>query len=184
MTLSWSARIVATAVLLGAFALATRARGADASKGIEELEQDKAHQVLVAEPLAKAKAALERARRFRAAGDEPRAKAADALATTWVEAARETVKAQETEAHAEAEVARVADAGRLVERERALVEEAMMQNGRLRAQLDGLEREAKGEPARAAALTDAGARPLASGVDAGAPRPTDAGAGKPTGATK
>jgi hypothetical protein len=143
--LSWSVRVVAGAVIVLSIALATRARGANPAKGIEELEQDKAHAPLVAEPLAKAKAAEERARRFRSSGDEPRARSADALAATRIDAARETIKAQEAEARAEAEAARVADAGRHVERERALVEEAMMQNGRLRAQLDGLEREARGE---------------------------------------
>ena len=67
------------------------------------------------------------------------------------------------------------DAGAVAERERALLEEGIAQTGRLRAQVEGAERESKEQPARTSAA--------ANDPDAGAPRPKvltkDAGAAGP-----
>ena len=114
---------------------------------------------------ARSRAALERAAKLRAAGDEPHARLADGLAKTWAEAARDVLRAVEVEEKSQATRRAATDAGLVAERERALLEEGIAQSGRLRAQLESTEREAKEQPARtsAAANTDV--------ADGGAPRP-------------
>lgn len=91
---------------------------------------------LASEMIARTKDAQARAQKLRAGGDEPRARLADGLARTWAESARDLLKAAEAEQ--KAELARMAanDAGREADRERALLEEAIAQSGRLRAQLE------------------------------------------------
>lgn len=111
--------------------------------------------------VARAKAARERATRLREAGDEAHAKIADAVARTWAEAGREVVRAAELEEKANAARRDAVDAGASGERERAILEEAVAQSGRLRAQLEGESRDVK-DPARtnvAGAASDAGAAP-------------------------
>lgn len=124
--------------------------------------------------VARSRAALERANKLRASGDEAHARLADGVARTWAEAARDVVRAAAVEAAA-AEARRGAtDAGALADRERAQLEEAIAQSGRLRAQLETSERGAREEPARTstAATSDAGpkAAPLAKDAGASAPR--------------
>jgi hypothetical protein len=100
------------------------------------------------EPIARSKAALERASRLRAAGDEPHARLADGLAKTWADAARDVLRAVDVEERAQASRRGATDAGLVAERERALLEEGIAQSGRLRAQLESAERESKEQPAR------------------------------------
>jgi hypothetical protein len=119
-----------------------------------------------AEPIARSKAALERATRLRAAGDEPHARLADGLAKTWAEAARDVVRAVDVEERAQASRRGATDAGVVAERERALLEEGIAQSGRLRAQLESAERESKEQPARTSKIAnsdvaDGGAAPRA-----------------------
>jgi hypothetical protein len=131
----------------------------------------------VAEPLiSRSRAALDQAARLRASGDEAHAKLADGVARSWAEAARDVSRAAVVEESAAAARRGATDAGILADRERALLEEAIAQSGRLRAQLEAAEREGKDQPARTsttAAAGDAGIRPVpksaAQAKDGGAP---------------
>ena len=93
--------------------------------------------------VARAKAALERSTRMRAAGDEAHARLSDLAALTWAEAARDTVQAAATEESAATARVNATDAGLTADRERALLEEAIAQSGRLRAQLESAGSETK-----------------------------------------
>jgi hypothetical protein len=109
---------------------------------VKEVEAAPSGKALAGEPLARAHEALDRAQRLRDVRDEPRARLADGLARTWAETAREES----------------VDAGAQVDRERALLEEGLGQAGRLAAQLEALEREAKHGPDRTSNVaSDAGA---------------------------
>ena len=162
-------RMLAIVTLVSALGLgvAAAAAGPDDRATTEavlrELEASPRKDV-AAEMITRSRAALERAASLRGAGDEPRAKLADGLARTWAEAARDVVRAVDVEDKAQAARRAATDAGVVAERERALLEEGIAQTGRLRAQLEGIEREAKEQPARtSAAANDA--------ADAGAGRP-------------
>jgi hypothetical protein len=115
---------------------------------------------VAADLVARSKSALERGQRMRAAGDEAHAKIADSVARKWAEAARDVARAAVTEDSAGAARRDANDAGALADRERALLEEAIAQSGRLRAQMDAIEREGKDQPARTStqANSDAGTR--------------------------
>ncbi len=167
---------VGTCLSIGALAMAAGDDRAAAETLLKEVESSPRKDV-AGELVARSRAAQERAARFRSSGDESHAKLADRLARTWAEAARDVVRAAAVEESA-AEARRGAtDAGALADRERALLEEAIAQSGRLRAQLDAVEHEGKDQPARtstAAASGDGGSRPptktpAASAKDAGAP---------------
>jgi hypothetical protein len=114
-----------------------------------------------ADLVARSKSALERGQRMRSAGDEAHAKIADAVARKWAEAARDVARAAVSEESAATARRDATDAGALADRERALLEEAIAQSGRLRAQMDAIEREGKDQPARTstAANSDAGTKP-------------------------
>jgi hypothetical protein len=100
------------------------------------------------EMVGRAKTALDRGARMRSAGDEPHARIADSVAKTWAEAARDIVRAVEVEERAANARRSATDAGMQAERERALLEEAIAQSGRVRAQLESLQREGKEQPAK------------------------------------
>ncbi|MCL2777372.1 MAG: hypothetical protein FWD73_05155 [Polyangiaceae bacterium] len=125
---------------------ANRDRGA-AEAALKEVEASPKKDVATVF-LAKARAALERASKLRAAGDEPHARLADGLALAWAEAASDTLRAASAEEKAAAAARSANDAGAQAERERALLEESITRSGRLRAELDALERKSKEEPAR------------------------------------
>jgi len=158
----WVAVVVlACAAALG---ISTQAlAGADdrtmAETVLKEVEASPRKDVAV-EMTQRAKVALERSTRMRSAGDEAHARMADALARTWAEAARDVVRAAELEEKAAAARKNATDAGAIADRERALLEEGIAQSGRLRAQLESLDRESKEQPARTSA----------QGADAGAPK--------------
>ena len=119
---------------------------------------------VASEMVARSRAALDRASKLRGAGDEPHAKLADGLARTWAEAARDVVRAVDVEEKAQTARRSATDAGVVAERERALLEEGIAQSGRVRAQLDSVEREAKEQPARTSSAAN-------SDVDGGAGKP-------------
>jgi hypothetical protein len=108
---------------------------------VSQLERDPGHQALIADPLARARAALERGTRLRAAADEPHARVAEGLAREWAETARDLVAAADEEAHAAEVRTRARDAQAQLERTRALVEEGIARVGRLRAAIADAERE-------------------------------------------
>jgi hypothetical protein len=167
----WRARtLVAGLVLAAALAggMVAAAAGADdrasAEAALREVESAPKKEV-AAEMIARARAALERGTRLRAAGDEAHARLADGLARTWAEAARDVLRAVDVEERAQAARRAATDAGVLAERERALLEEGIAQSGRLRAQLDTVEKDAKEQPARTSAAANA------PDADGGAARP-------------
>jgi len=109
---------------------------ADAVALVAQLEQDAAHRGVTADAVAKAKDALERAQRMRAAGDEAHAKAADGLALEWAQDGRDVAKAVDAELSAADLRRKAVDAQAQLERSRAMVEEALASVGRLQAELD------------------------------------------------
>jgi hypothetical protein len=109
---------------------------ADAVALVAQLGHDGAHGAVTADAVAKAKDALERAQRMRAAGDEAHAKAADGLALEWAQAGRDLAKAVDAEQSAAEQRRKAVDAQAQLERSRALVEEALASVGRLQAELD------------------------------------------------
>lgn len=119
---------------------------------LREVEGSPKGKELAKEPLSRAHEALDRAQRLRDVRDEPRAHLCDGLARMWAETARDIVHASETESRAEVARANATDAGAQVERERALLEEGLGQQGRLRAQLETLEHETKHGPDRTSAV--------------------------------
>lgn len=167
---------------IGAAAWAASDDRAAATAIVAEMDRDTAHKSVTAEAVAHARAALRRGDELRAAHDDAHARLADALAREWAETARDAVRAVDAERAAAALRVAATDAGARAERERALLEEGIAQNGRLRAQLEAIEREATKEPEKTSkqgALIDAGART--------APRPAnDGGAtrGAPRGAAR
>lgn len=108
----------------------------DAAGLVAQLDQDAAHRGVTADALARAKDALERAQRMRAAGDEAHAKAADGLALEYAQTARDLAKAVDAEQSASELRRKAVDAQARLERSRALVEEALASVGRLQAELD------------------------------------------------
>ena len=157
------------AVVVGAvFAASALAwAGSDDRAAVESilgaLEADVAHTSLATGPVREARAALERATRMRAAGDEPHARLADSLAREWAELGRDLVAAADREKKASDARRQATDAGAHAERERALLEEGIATNGRLRAELEAAERETKQEPEKTAKV--------GASLDAGAPLP-------------
>lgn len=160
----------------GAFALAEPSDRATAEAALREVEAAPAPRRTVATELVqRAKQALDRAAKLRSEGDEPHAKLAEAVARTWAEAARDTLRAVELEDQAAGSRLAANDAGTMAERERALLEEGVAQAGRLRAQLEAAAREPReGAPrvsgAAKTAGRDAGAPPPASSARKGGAR--------------
>lgn len=174
---------LAGSLSVGALAMAAGDDRAAAESVLKEVEASPRKDV-AGELVARSRAALDRAAQLRASGDESHAKLADRLARTWAEAARDVVRAAVVEESGAAARRGATDAGALADRERALLEEAIAQSGRLRAQLDAVERDGKDQPARtsaSAASGDAGttrapAKAPPSGGDAGAAAPKTGGA--------
>lgn len=138
-------RVRACVCAVGIVAALARTEAADAQPSDEHaaasalvatLAQDKAHAAVLADVLAKAKDALERATRMRTAGDEAHAKAADGLAYEWAETGRDLVKAADSEAAASELRRKAIETQAQLDRQRALVEEGVASVGRLRAELD------------------------------------------------
>jgi hypothetical protein len=145
-----------------------------AESALKEVEVS-AKKDAAAEPAARAKAALDRGSKLRAAGDEAHARLADRLARTWAEVARDVARAATVEDSAGTARLGASDAGLTAERERALLEEAVAQSGRLRAQLESASRAPSEKPTRtsSAASADAGTRAKAP---SSAPKTLDGGA--------
>ncbi len=143
-----------------------------------DLEKDPAHKAATAEMVRGAREAMERATRLRSAGDETHAKLADGLARELADSAVDLARAVDAEKQAETARRSAIDAGAHAERERALLEEGIAQNGRLRAELDEIERARKEAPLKThagGAADDAGVAPKAGASKAAAP---PAGAGR------
>lgn len=165
--------VVLGAVFALAFSTVAMAAGDDRATTEALLKEvDSSPRKDVAEPMSsRARAALDRAAKLRTSGDETHARLADGVARSWAEAARDVARAAVVEESA-ANTRRAAnDAGVVADRERALLEEAVAQSGRLRAQLEAAEHEGKDQPARTstAAAKDTGTS-KSDKSDAGAPK--------------
>jgi hypothetical protein len=125
---------------------------------LAEAEQGELRKAITQDLVKRSRAASERAARLRADGDETHARVADEVAREWAEAARDLARAADAEAKATAARQAAIDAGAQAERERALLEEGIAHNGRLRAEIDQVDRE-KGTKTTPAphATKDAGA---------------------------
>ena len=155
-----AAVLFSTALCAGSVAIAASSERQVTEATLQELEHDEAHKSLTADAVKQARAAIERATRMRAAGDEAHALLADGLAHTWADTGKDLVRTADAERQAATARRDATDAGARSERERALLEEGIAQNGRLRAQLD--ERGTKEAPTRTAAVgaaLDGGAAP-------------------------
>ncbi len=130
------------------------------------LEHDDAHKSITVDAVKQARDALERATRMRDANDEARARLAETLGREWAQVARDLVRASDAEQAATQARLAADDAGARAERERSLLEEAIARQGRLRAELDGLEK-AKLGPDRTASVGATPAAPKSSGLDGG-----------------
>lgn len=144
---SLAALFVTTLLAIGAMAAAAGDDRSAAESVLAEVEASPRKEVAV-ELATRSRAALDRGRRLRASGDEAHAKLADRLARTWAEAARDAARAAVVEESAATARRGASDAGVVADRERALLEEAIAQSGRVRAQLEALERDTKEKPAR------------------------------------
>jgi hypothetical protein len=153
-SLRWIAVVTVTASLgIGIAAAAGPEDRAATDAALREVEASPKKDV-AAEMVTRSRAALDRAAKLRASGDEPHARLADGLARTWAEAARDVLRAVDVEEKAQAARRAATDAGVVAERERALLEEGIAQSGRLRAQLESVERESKEQPARTSAAAN------------------------------
>jgi hypothetical protein len=180
---------LATVAFVGAaLAAGVAARDAFAGDGgtaaiLDNLANDAAHKAPTAAIVQRGRDALERAVRMRAAGDEAHAQLADGLAREEAETAQDLVRALDAERTADEARRAATDAGTVGERERALLEEGIARNGRLRAEIQGLGlggSDRSKEP-RTSKLGDAGSPPparSAAAATSGAPgkSPTDGGA--------
>jgi hypothetical protein len=168
-----AALAVMASLAVGAVAMAAGDDRAAAESALKEVDASPRKDV-ASDFASRSRAALDRAARLRASGDESHAKVADNLARQWAEAARDVARAAVVEGNAQAARLGATDAGAIADRERALLEEAIAQSGRLRAQMESVERDGKDQPARTStAASDAGAHPPAktapAAKDGGAP---------------
>jgi len=135
---------VAVALAGAAVAFAAHDDAGETAQTLASLEKDPHTKALCAEPIGNARAALERAHRMHVAGDDKHARLAEGLAREWAEVASELARADEAETRAAAARSAANDAGAHVERERALLEQQLAENGRLRAELAKIESEDAG----------------------------------------
>jgi hypothetical protein len=138
-------RLVPVFAVLAAFALGTfaftwlaLAAGDDraaAESAIAELEKDPKTKELTADAVSHARTALERAHRMRVGGDEKHARLAEGLALEWAQVGQTLARAADVEVKAKDARQAALDAGARVDRERAMVEQQLAENGRLQAEL-------------------------------------------------
>jgi hypothetical protein len=133
--------LAAPLLLVAAWGLAGVARGDDRASTaalLDELDRDTAHKQDIAEMVKRARVSMERATRLRSAGDEGHARLADGLAREQAETARDLARAIDAERAADDARRGAIDAGAAGDRERALLEEGIARNGRLRAEIDAV----------------------------------------------
>ncbi|MGK4007094.1 hypothetical protein WMF31_31015 [Sorangium sp. So ce1036] len=128
---------------------------------------------VVAEPVAQAKRALQRAHGARVAGDAANARRLDALALEWAETARTLLRAAEAEAAAVDAAERAYKIETKMDRARALLAETQVRRGRAAAELERVEAEARAAAQAAADAEaqriEAGKRPAVGGAKRAAP---------------
>jgi hypothetical protein len=112
---------------------------AAAESAISPFEGEGGVSLLVRDPVKRSRDLLERAHRMRMAGDEVHARLAEAAALQWARVAQDMVRTADAEATAQTARLKAMDASASSERERALLEQQLAQNGRLQAELRALE---------------------------------------------
>jgi hypothetical protein len=135
-------------VVLGAVTAAAQPTEAELSRRISELELDTTHRASLAEPLGKAKKALERARRSsKGGGWAPADKASGrqpgllrSVAGAWLDVARDLSRTIDAEKAANEAQKKLDDTETKVLRGKALLEETIARRSRIQAQLDALDR--------------------------------------------
>ena len=145
---------------------------------LDGLEREPAQKAVTVDMVKRARDAMDRAAKLRSAGDETHARQADLLARAWAEAAEDLARAADAEAKSAAARRGALDAGAQADRERALLEEGIARNGRLRALLEQVAKEKGEAPSRtSASAADAGVRtrgpegkPKSGPADAGSAR--------------
>jgi hypothetical protein len=162
----WAVALATVALVgMGLAGVATGiARGDDRTSAaaiLDALEHDEAHKAATASVVQQGRDALERATRMRASGDEAHAQLADGLARELAETGRDLVRALDAERMADDARRQATDAGVVGERERALLEEGIARNGRLKAEIDDLGKPQGKEPQTSKLATaDAGTAPV------------------------
>lgn len=137
----WKLAVTAAsfAALVGPIARA----GDDPRTAIAQLESDAGHRAIVAEAIAHARDALERAARLHALHDEAHAAEADSLALEWASAGRDLARAVDAEARAGEARRKATEARAQLERSKALVEEAIARVGRLETEIAQAQRSSR-----------------------------------------
>jgi hypothetical protein len=135
----WFGAALAGFACVGAVAAVTVAWGQDratTASTLDALDHDTVHKEAIAANVKRAKDAVERATRLRAAGDEAHARLADGLAAEEAAGAEDLARTIDAEKAANDARRAATDAGVVGDRERALLEEGIARNGRLKAELD------------------------------------------------
>ncbi|MEO7113888.1 MAG: hypothetical protein ABI183_25835 [Polyangiaceae bacterium] len=177
VSLGCAAAILLVALISPAISAATEDDRTATERMVSELDHDAAHKTLTADAVAQARKALERALRMRQAGDDTRARETEGLARRWVELARDLARTADAEAQAGLLRSAANDAGAHVERERALLEEAIARTGRLKAEIEAAEREENAAPQRTSGVaknSDGGASLRSTNADGGVLKPSNA----------
>ncbi len=170
---------IATSTVSPAMADGSDGAGASAGTGAVVVPMAKSPPALVTvDAVARATEALEQATRFRAAGDEAHAKAAEGLAREWAETARDLALAASAERQAEDRKRQAMEAQAQLERTRALVEDGIARLGRLHAELD-----APAKAATAVEVHEGQAKPPLAHAPASASLPKAPANGAPNGST-
>jgi len=147
-------RIAASlSIALGAATAAAQPTDAELSRRISELELDTTHRSAIADPIGKAKKALERVRRgAKGASWAPEDKVAArqaallrAVAGAWLDVARDLARTIDAEKKTNETQKRLDEAETKVSRGKSLLEETIARRARVQAQLDALDRP-KAEP--------------------------------------
>jgi hypothetical protein len=138
-----------------------------------DLERSASHKTIAADAIARAKDALERAARMRAAGDATHARLAEGVARQWAEAGRDLARAADEESQATELRKKAQDNLAAIAKTRALVEEVIARTGRLRAEIEVIERDG-GAPYTAVELHEGAIgtarRPMPAASNAGTGR--------------
>ncbi len=124
------------------------------------LEKDPAAKDITADAVKKSRDALERATRMRASGDDTHARLAEGIAHDWAEVGKELARAADLEKRATQAHLSAQDASAQTDRERAMLEQRVAENGLLVIEI-GAFSDASASPK--------GGPPRSSAVDAGRP---------------
>lgn len=114
---------------------------AEAQAIVREIGRDSAHREATATCVANASSYLERATRLRDARDEAHAQAADGVALEWARTARDLVRVIDLESKAVQARRAAIEVQAQVERAHAQLDENIARVGRLKAEIDRIERE-------------------------------------------